>query len=81
MRTAEIERTTAETSVKIRLNLDGQGNSQIDTGIGFFNHMLTLFAKHGLFDLSVRCQGDLPVDGHHSVEDIGITLGDAFRQA
>lgn len=81
MRTAEIERTTAETSVKIRLNLDGQGNSQIDTGIGFFNHMLTLFAKHGLFDLSIRCQGDLQVDGHHSVEDIGITLGDAFRQA
>ena len=81
MRTAEIERTTAETSVKIRLNLDGQGNSQIDTGIGFFNHMLTLFAKHGLFTLDVQASGDLAVDCHHTVEDVGIVLGQALNKA
>lgn len=81
MRKAEISRKTLETSVKIRLNIDGSGKSSINSGIGFFDHMLTLFAKHGSFDIDVSCNGDLNVDGHHSVEDIGITLGDAFCKA
>lgn len=81
MRRVEIERKTNETAVKIFLELDGDGVSNIDTGIGFFDHMLTLFAAHGRFDLDVKCDGDLHVDGHHSVEDIGITLGAAIKQA
>lgn len=81
MRKAKIERKTAETNVRLELGLDGTGERDIATGIGFFDHMLNLFAKHGLFDLTVRCDGDLAVDGHHSVEDIGISLGQAFREA
>jgi imidazoleglycerol-phosphate dehydratase len=75
MRKGELSRKTRETDIKIALNLDGAGNADIDTGAGFFDHMLELFAVHGGFDLSVRCSGDLNVDGHHSVEDIGITMG------
>jgi len=81
MRTYEITRTTAETSIALSLNLDGTGQSSIDTGCGFLNHMLTLFASHGRFDLKVTCKGDIDVDDHHTVEDIGICLGEAFRQA
>ncbi len=81
MRTAEISRDTKETKIKLKLSLDGSGNSDIDTGIGFMDHMLTLFAKHGRFDLTVRCDGDTYVDDHHSAEDIGICLGKAFREA
>ena len=81
MRTSEIIRKTGETSIRLALNLDGSGKNQLDTGVGFLNHMLTLFARHGRFDLSVRCDGDIEVDDHHSVEDIGICLGMAFRQA
>ena len=81
MRSANVERKTAETSVAIELNLDGSGVADIKTGIGFFDHMLILLTKHGQFDLKVDCQGDLMVDGHHSVEDIGITLGMAFAKA
>jgi len=81
MRTAEITRNTAETKISLKLNLDGSGKTNIDTGVGFLNHMLTLFAAHGKFDLDVRCTGDTEVDDHHSVEDIGICLGLAFRQA
>ena len=81
MRTAEISRDTKETKIKLKLSLDGSGNSDIDTGIGFMDHMLTLFAKHGRFDLTVRCDGDTYVDDHHSSEDIGICLGQAFREA
>ncbi len=81
MRTAEIIRKTAETEITVMLNLDGQGKSSIDTGCGFLNHMLTLFAAHGKFDLSVKCIGDTQVDDHHSVEDIGICLGQAFQKA
>ena len=81
MRTAEISRDTKETKIKLKLSLDGSGNSDIDTGIGFMDHMLTLFAKHGRFDLTVRCDGDTYVDDHHSAEDIGICLGQAFRGA
>lgn len=81
MRTAEILRTTAETDISLKLNLDGTGASTIDTGCGFLNHMLTLFAKHGRFDLTVICKGDTDVDDHHTVEDIGIALGTAFAQA
>ncbi len=80
-RKAKIERKTAETEITVAIELDGSGQSEISTGIGFLDHMLTLFARHGFFDLSVNCQGDLNVDGHHSVEDIGITLGDAIREA
>lgn len=80
-RSAEILRKTAETDIQLSLQLDGQGSSRIDTGIGFFDHMLVLFAKHGLFDLQVVCSGDLVVDGHHTVEDIGIALGQAFGKA
>ena len=81
MRTAKLERKTAETQISLSLNLDGTGSSRIDTGCGFLDHMLTLFAKHGRFDLDVQCQGDTRVDDHHTVEDIGICLGKAFDQA
>lgn len=81
IRTAAIERKTKETAVKLVLNLDGIGKGVIDSGIGFFDHMLNLLMAHGLFDLTLACDGDLEVDGHHSVEDIGIALGDAFRKA
>ena len=80
MRTAEICRKTAETDIRLQLNLDGTGKSRIDTGCGFLDHMLTLFARHGRFDLETVCQGDTHVDGHHTVEDVGICLGDAFAQ-
>lgn len=81
MRTSELERKTAETQICLSLNLDGTGSSDVDTGCGFLNHMLTLFAKHGRFDLKVSCKGDTDVDDHHTVEDIGICLGQAFREA
>ena len=81
MREAAITRKTSETDVSLRLNLDGSGRSEIDSGVGFLDHMLTLFARHGRFDLSLSCRGDTRVDGHHSVEDIGICLGQAFREA
>ena len=81
MRSFEIERRTAETDIALSLSLDGSGKSDIDTGCGFLDHMLTLFASHGCFDLTVRCKGDVKVDYHHSVEDIGICLGKAFREA
>lgn len=81
MRIANIDRKTKETDIKLTLNLDGTGVSQINSGSGFFDHMLTLFAKHGRFDLTVTCIGDVEVDYHHTVEDIGIALGQAFKQA
>ena len=81
MRTSEIKRTTAETDIALSLNLDGTGKSEINTGCGFLNHMLTLFARHGRFDLTVICHGDTDVDDHHTVEDIGIVLGQAFSEA
>lgn len=81
MRTSTITRRTAETAIELTLDLDGTGKSEIDTGCGFLNHMLTLFAKHGRFDLTVRCVGDTDVDDHHTVEDIGICLGMAFAEA
>ena len=80
-RTAEMKRTTKETDIAMKINLDGNGTSQIDTGIGFFNHMLEGFAKHGFFDLDVTIKGDLDVDGHHTVEDAGIVLGTAIKDA
>ncbi len=81
MREARIERTTKETDIEIYLNLDQQGNIDIKTGVGFFDHMLTLFAKHGRFSLEVKANGDLEVDAHHTVEDTGIVLGECFKQA
>ena len=81
MRTSNIIRRTAETDIRLTLDLDGTGKADIDTGCGFLNHMLTLFAKHGRFDLSVKCLGDTDVDDHHTVEDIGICLGMAFAEA
>ena len=81
MRTSEFVRNTAETKIKLSLNLDGTGKSNIDTGVGFLDHMLTLFARHGRFDLTVKCDGDTYVDGHHTTEDIGIALGEAFAEA
>ena len=81
MRTAEIKRDTNETKITLTLNLDGNGISKISTGVGFLDHMLTLFARHGSFDLSVTCKGDVEVDDHHSTEDIGICLGSAFAEA
>ena len=81
MRQAEVSRKTGETDIRIRLDLDGTGKNVIDTGVGFLDHMLTLFARHGRFDLEVSCKGDTYVDDHHSVEDIGIALGKAFEQA
>ena len=81
MRTSTIIRRTAETDIRLTLELDGTGKSDIDTGCGFLNHMLTLFARHGRFDLTVKCVGDTDVDDHHTVEDIGICLGLAFAEA
>lgn len=81
MRSAEIKRKTAETDISLKLELDGTGKSEIDTGCGFLNHMLTLFAAHGKFDLAVKCVGDIDVDYHHTTEDIGIALGEAFAVA
>jgi len=81
MRNAEIIRNTAETKINLTLELDGAGNSEIATGVGFLDHMLTLFAKHGRFDLRVSCAGDTWVDDHHTVEDVGIALGQAFKTA
>ncbi len=81
MRVAEINRKTKETDIFLKLNIDGSGKSEIDTGVGFFDHMLTLFAAHGMFDLVVKCSGDLQVDAHHTVEDVGICLGQAFSEA
>lgn len=81
MRGAQISRKTAETDIQLRLELDGTGVSHIDTGCGFLDHMLTLFARHGRFDLDVSCNGDTYVDDHHTVEDVGICLGDAFAEA
>ncbi len=81
MRIAQINRKTNETDISLKLNLDGKGESNIATGCGFLDHMLTLFAKHGRFDLTVSCKGDIEVDYHHTVEDIGIALGDAFKEA
>jgi imidazoleglycerol-phosphate dehydratase len=80
-RKATIERTTSETDIVVSVNIDGTGESKIDTGVGFFDHMLTLFAKHGFFDLEVSAKGDLQVDGHHTVEDVGICMGQAFEKA
>ena len=80
-RKAKIERNTGETKIKLSLNIDGSGKSTIKTGIPFFDHMLTLFAKHSVTDLTLRCNGDLEVDAHHTVEDCGIALGQAFREA
>ncbi len=81
MRTSEVIRKTAETDIALKLNLDGTGKSEIATGCGFLDHMLTLFAAHGKFDLMVICKGDTHVDDHHTVEDVGIALGQAFFQA
>ena len=81
MRTSEIKRKSAETDITLSLDLDGTGKSEINTGCGFLDHMLTLFASHGRFDLSVSCVGDVQVDDHHTVEDVGICLGRAFREA
>ena len=81
MRTATLERNTAETSITLSLNLDGTGTGKIDTGCGFLDHMLTLFARHGDFDLTLTCRGDTQVDDHHTVEDVGIVLGQAFTKA
>ena len=81
MRSFELKRTTAETDISIALSLDGMGKSDIDTGCGFLDHMLTLFAAHGRFDLAVKCKGDTQVDYHHTAEDIGICLGKAFAEA
>ena len=81
MRIAEVKRTTAETDIALKLNLDGRGVSTISTGCGFLDHMLTLFSKHGRFDLELTCKGDTYVDDHHTVEDVGIALGQAFFQA
>ena len=80
-RTATIQRKTSETEIELELNLDGTGKAQIATGVGFLDHMLTLLAKHAVFDLSIKAVGDLHVDGHHTVEDVGICLGQALRQA
>lgn len=80
-RSAEIKRTTKETDISMKIELDGEGKSEVDTSIGFFNHMLEGFAKHGFFDLTVKIQGDLEVDGHHTVEDAGIVLGNAIKDA
>ena len=81
MRTSEISRVTAETDIRLSLDLDGSGTSDIDTGVGFLDHMLTLFARHARFDLYVKAKGDVYVDDHHTVEDVGIVLGQAFAEA
>ncbi len=80
-RTAEVMRNTDETRIRVRVNLDGSGQAKLATGIGFFDHMLNQIARHGLIDLDIECQGDLHVDGHHTVEDVGITLGQAVAKA
>ncbi len=80
-RTAEVSRNTAETKITVKLNLDGSGQSSLSTGIGFFDHMLDQIARHGLIDLDIQCAGDLHIDGHHTVEDVGITLGQAVAKA
>jgi imidazoleglycerol-phosphate dehydratase len=80
-RTADVTRHTAETQIRVRVNLDGTGQAKLATGIGFFDHMLDQVARHGLIDLDIECQGDLHIDGHHTVEDVGITLGQAVAQA
>jgi imidazoleglycerol-phosphate dehydratase len=80
-RTADVSRNTAETRITVRLNLDGRGQGRFATGIGFFDHMLDQIARHGLIDLDIQAQGDLHIDGHHTVEDVGITLGQAIHQA
>lgn len=80
-RTATVERNTKETKIRLTLDLDGTGKSVLDTGIGFFDHMLDGFTRHGLFDLEAKCQGDVQVDSHHSIEDMGIVLGTAIREA
>ena len=80
-RVADVQRNTAETQISVRINLDGSGAAQLSTGIGFFDHMLDQIARHGLIDLDIRAKGDLHIDGHHTVEDVGITLGQAFAQA
>jgi len=80
-RTVTVSRKTAETDIELTLSVDGTGVSEIATGVPFFDHMLTLFAKHGLFDLNLKCDGDIDVDYHHTVEDAGLVLGDAFKQA
>jgi imidazoleglycerol-phosphate dehydratase len=81
MRTAAVNRTTKETDIRVELNLDGTGKAAVDTGIGFFDHMLEAFAKHASIDLSVRAKGDLHIDMHHTVEDVGIVMGQALKQA
>jgi len=81
MRQVEVTRNTLETRITVRLNLDGAGQSKLATGIGFFDHMLDQIARHGLIDLDVQCEGDLHIDGHHTVEDVGITIGQAFAKA
>jgi imidazoleglycerol-phosphate dehydratase len=80
-RTAEVSRNTAETKISVKLNLDGTGQANLSTGIGFFDHMLDQIARHGLIDLDIQCVGDLHIDGHHTVEDVGITLGQAVAKA
>ncbi|WP_334134512.1 imidazoleglycerol-phosphate dehydratase HisB [Tepidimonas sp.] len=80
-RVADVQRVTAETQIRVRVDLDGSGRSRLDTGIGFFDHMLDQIARHGLIDLDVECRGDLHIDGHHTVEDVGIALGQAVAQA
>ncbi len=80
-RRAQVTRTTKETDIRIELNVDGRGRAEVDTGIPFLNHMLDIFARHGFFDLTVRARGDLEVDQHHTVEDVGLTLGQALREA
>ncbi|WP_101298057.1 imidazoleglycerol-phosphate dehydratase HisB [Halegenticoccus soli] len=80
-RTAAVSRETTETTIDLALDVDGDGEAEVDTGVGFFDHMLESFAKHGLFDLTVRCDGDLHVDNHHTVEDVAIVLGEAFDEA
>ncbi len=81
MRNAEINRKTNETDIALKLEIDGQGKSSVDTGVGFFDHMMCLFASHGKFNVNLKCRGDTWVDAHHSCEDIGIALGDAFSKA
>ena len=80
-RVADVQRNTAETQISVRINLDGNGTASLSTGIGFFDHMLDQIARHGLIDLDIQAKGDLHIDGHHTVEDVGITLGQAFAQA
>lgn len=81
MRTAAIERTTKETDIRVELNLDGSGKYEINTGVGFFDHMLTQIAVHGLFDLTIQAKGDLEIDPHHTIEDVALVLGSAFKEA